>query len=111
MSGEPELGIRRGEKGMHSLNRLEDGERMRVVVREAQVRQGGEPTLDDLRDAMLAVWGTDYGLHDATGSRAGPTRRGRPRPIAPGVCCWPATPRTYMPRRADRASTPVSRTP
>ena len=62
MSGEPELGIRRDEKGMHSLNRLEDGERIRVVVREGQVHTG-EATPGDLRNAMLAVWGTDYGLH------------------------------------------------
>jgi 3-(3-hydroxy-phenyl)propionate hydroxylase len=62
MSGDPELGIRRDEKGMHSLNRLDDGDRIRVVVREAQVHTGGA-TLEDLRDAMIAVWGTDYGLH------------------------------------------------
>jgi len=65
LGAEPELGIRRDEKGLHSLNRLEDGERVRVVVREEQVR-AGEPTLAELGEAMVAVWGTDFGLHSPT---------------------------------------------
>ena len=32
MDGEPELGIRRDDKGIHSLDRLEYGDRVRVVV-------------------------------------------------------------------------------
>ena len=58
---EPELGIRRDDKGIHSLGRLEDGERVRVVVREQYAGQAGEPTLRDLSEALIAVWGTDYG--------------------------------------------------
>jgi 2-polyprenyl-6-methoxyphenol hydroxylase-like FAD-dependent oxidoreductase len=34
MGGEPELGIRRDDKGIHSLSRLEDGGRVRVNVTE-----------------------------------------------------------------------------
>src|SRR3989454_5592067 len=44
MSGEPELGIRRGDKGINGLGRLEDGKRVRVVLIEQHVRQGDEPT-------------------------------------------------------------------
>jgi len=49
------LGIRRDDKGIHSLSRLEDGERVRVVVREQHVGQTGEPTLRDLSQALIAV--------------------------------------------------------
>ena len=66
MAEKPELGIRRDEKGIHSLDRLADGERVRVVVREQHAGHTGEPTLRDLSQALIAVWGTDYGLHNAT---------------------------------------------
>jgi FAD binding domain len=65
MDEEPRWGIRRDDKGIHSLNGLEDGRRVRVVVREQHV-QTGEPTLRDLSQAIIAVWGTDYGLRHAT---------------------------------------------
>ncbi|MBO0687441.1 MAG: FAD-dependent monooxygenase, partial [Candidatus Dormibacteraeota bacterium] len=39
MTEEPELGMRRDEKGIHAVGRLEDGVRFGVVVREEQVGQ------------------------------------------------------------------------
>jgi hypothetical protein len=63
---EPDWGIRRGEKGIHALGRLENGKRVRVVLSEQHVGHGDEPTLHDLREALIAVYGTDYGLHNAT---------------------------------------------
>jgi 3-(3-hydroxy-phenyl)propionate hydroxylase len=66
MAEEPELGIHRDDKGIHAIGRLDDGERVRVVVREAQLDHTGEPTLRDLSEALIAVRGTDYGLHSAT---------------------------------------------
>ena len=65
MDGEPELGIQRDDKGIHALGRLEDG-RVRVVVREEQLGHTDEPTLEDLRELLVAVRGTDYGLRSAT---------------------------------------------
>jgi 2-polyprenyl-6-methoxyphenol hydroxylase-like FAD-dependent oxidoreductase len=65
MREEPELGIRRDEKGVYGLGRLEDG-RVRVVLREEQAQHDGEPTLRDLSRALIALYGTDYGVHDAT---------------------------------------------
>jgi hypothetical protein len=44
---------------------MEDGQRVRVVVREADLRTG-EPTLGELSQALVAVWGTDYGLRRAS---------------------------------------------
>ena len=66
MTGEPEWGIRLGEKGVNALGKLEDGKRARVVLIEPHVVQGEEPTLDNLREALSAVYGTDYGVHNVT---------------------------------------------
>jgi 3-(3-hydroxy-phenyl)propionate hydroxylase len=66
MGEEPEWGIRRDEKGIHSLNRLEDGGRVRLVVREQHVGHTGEATLPDLSRALIAVYGTDYALQNAS---------------------------------------------
>ena len=63
MSGEPEWGIRYDDKGTQALGRLEDGKRVRVVVSERYAAQTGEPTLRDLSRMLIAVWGTDYGVH------------------------------------------------
>jgi 3-(3-hydroxy-phenyl)propionate hydroxylase len=66
MTGEPALGVRRGDKGVNGLGRLEDGKRVRVVLVEQQVKHGDEPTLDELREALIAVYGTDHGVHNVT---------------------------------------------
>lgn len=63
MRDEPAIGIRHGEKGVNGIGRLEDGERVRVVLIENEVRRG-DATLEDLREALVAVYGTDYGVHD-----------------------------------------------
>ncbi len=71
---EPELGMRRDDKGMHALGREEyeirDGEvvfadegPVRVMVTEARPDPAGEPTLRDLSEALIGVYGTDYGIH------------------------------------------------
>jgi 3-(3-hydroxy-phenyl)propionate hydroxylase len=66
MAEEPELGIRHDDKGIHAIGPLDDGERFRVVVREERLDHTGEPTLRDLSEVLIAVRGTDYGLHSAT---------------------------------------------
>ena len=66
MTGDPALGIRRDERGVNALGRLEDGERVGVVLNEPRIMQGDAPTLDDLRHALIAVYGTDFGVHDVT---------------------------------------------
>jgi 3-(3-hydroxy-phenyl)propionate hydroxylase len=66
MTGQPSFGIRRSEKGINGLGKLEDGTRVRVVLIERDLVQGDEPTLDDLREALIAVYGTDYGVHNVT---------------------------------------------
>ena len=66
MTEEPPLGFRPNERGINALRRLEDGKRVGAVLNEGPVRQGEAPTLDDLREALIGVYGTDFGVHDVT---------------------------------------------
>jgi 2-polyprenyl-6-methoxyphenol hydroxylase-like FAD-dependent oxidoreductase len=63
---EPPQGVRHDEAGVHGLHRMEDGRTVRVVVTEQRIGPGGEPTLSDLSDALVAVFGTDFGIHSPT---------------------------------------------
>jgi 3-(3-hydroxy-phenyl)propionate hydroxylase len=63
----PEWGIiRHDASGVHGLTKLEDEGRVRVVVTEKHLEATCQPTLRDLSEALVAVYGTDYGLHSAT---------------------------------------------
>ncbi|MBA3416785.1 MAG: FAD-dependent monooxygenase, partial [Chloroflexia bacterium] len=62
---EPAWGMHHDEKGIHGFSRLEDGP-VRVMVTEQHVGPTGEPTLRDLSEALIAVYGTDYGIHGPT---------------------------------------------
>src|SRR5262245_51605654 len=64
MAEDPAWGIRRGEQGVNALGKLEDGKRVRVVLVEPHVGKGDEPALSDLRDALIAVYGTDFGVRN-----------------------------------------------
>ena len=74
---EPELGMRHDAVGTHGLGRVDyeirDGEvvyadsgPVRVMVTEQHVGPASEPTLGDLSEALIAVYGTDYGIHSPT---------------------------------------------
>jgi 2-polyprenyl-6-methoxyphenol hydroxylase-like FAD-dependent oxidoreductase len=63
LTGEPEWGIRHDAVGVHALSESTDGGSVRVMVTELQVGPATEPTLDELREALVAVYGTDYGIH------------------------------------------------
>jgi 3-(3-hydroxy-phenyl)propionate hydroxylase len=66
MAEEPAWGLRRDALGISSLSRLEDGRTVRVLVTEQRVGRTGEPTLRDLSEALIAVYGTDFGIHSPT---------------------------------------------
>ncbi|HEX9987909.1 MAG TPA: FAD-dependent monooxygenase [Chloroflexia bacterium] len=75
MAEEPELGIRRDALGMHALGKVEyeirdgkvvykEGGVVGVMLTEPHVvTTSSEPTLRDLREALITVYGTDYGVH------------------------------------------------
>jgi 3-(3-hydroxy-phenyl)propionate hydroxylase len=66
MTEEPPLGFRPNERGTNALRKLEDGKRVGLVLNEPHIRQGDEPTLDNLREALIAVYGTDFGVYNVT---------------------------------------------
>ena len=63
---EPPWGIRHDAAGIHALQRLEDGRTFRVIVSEQQLGPSSEPTLHELSEALTAVYGTDFGIHNPT---------------------------------------------
>ncbi|MGM9472694.1 FAD-dependent monooxygenase [Pseudarthrobacter sp. YS3] len=74
MAQEPEWGIHPDAFGIHSFGRLEyeirggevvykDEGPVGVMVTEERVGPAGEPTLKDLSEALIAVCGTDFGVH------------------------------------------------
>jgi 2-polyprenyl-6-methoxyphenol hydroxylase-like FAD-dependent oxidoreductase len=63
---EPEWGIRRDARGIHSFAKLENGGAVGVLVTEQHLDRTAEPTLRDLSEALVAVYGTDYGVHSPT---------------------------------------------
>jgi 2-polyprenyl-6-methoxyphenol hydroxylase-like FAD-dependent oxidoreductase len=76
MTEEPELGVRRTPSGTHALGKVEyevkdgavvyrPGGTVGVMLTESQVGTS-EPTVDDLREGLIAVYGTDYGIHNLT---------------------------------------------
>ncbi|CAN7306073.1 FAD-dependent monooxygenase [Caulobacter sp. LjRoot300] len=60
----PEWGMRHDAQGLHGLNPLPDGSGVGILVTESQSGQAGDPSLEDLKSALVAVYGTDYGVHD-----------------------------------------------
>jgi 3-(3-hydroxy-phenyl)propionate hydroxylase len=65
MEEEPELGFRRDGAGTHAIGRREDRDAIGVVLTERTVEHTGDPTVDELRQALVAVYGTDFGLRRA----------------------------------------------
>jgi 3-(3-hydroxy-phenyl)propionate hydroxylase len=63
---EPPKGIRQDDTGVHGLHRMEGGRMVRVIVTEQQLGPTSEPTLGELSTALIAVFGTDFGVHSPT---------------------------------------------
>ena len=67
MTAQPPFGIRRDENGTQALGPLGDGRAgVGVVVTQPYRGQPDKPAMEDLRRALTAVWGTDFGAHSPT---------------------------------------------
>jgi 3-(3-hydroxy-phenyl)propionate hydroxylase len=64
MTDEPQVGIRREGGGIGPVNPQQGGNPYRIVLKEQRVDHTSEPTLDDLRQTLVAAYGTDYGAHN-----------------------------------------------
>jgi hypothetical protein len=63
MDEKPEIGVRREGGGIGPVNREQGGGLYGVVLKEQQVEHTSEPTFQELREALIAAYGTDYGAH------------------------------------------------
>ncbi len=61
---EPPRGARRDAIGTHGLQKMGDGPMFRVIVTEQKLGPSTDPTLRDLSDALINVYGTDFGIHN-----------------------------------------------
>jgi 2-polyprenyl-6-methoxyphenol hydroxylase-like FAD-dependent oxidoreductase len=66
MVEEPKWGFHHDALGHHAIGKVEKGGSARMVLTEPQLRPDGEPTLRDVSEALIAVYGTDYGIHSPT---------------------------------------------
>jgi 3-(3-hydroxy-phenyl)propionate hydroxylase len=66
MAEEPKWGFHRDALGTHAIGRAENGGSARIVLTEQQLRLDSEPTLRDVSEALVAVYGTDFRVHSPT---------------------------------------------
>jgi len=62
LTAEPKWGVHDNAIGRHAFSKA-DGGLVGVLVTEEHVNTAGEATLGELRQALTAVWGTDFGAH------------------------------------------------
>src|SRR4051794_7528123 len=65
MDEQPEVGMRREGGGIGPVNREDGGNPFRVVLTERPANDTGDPSMEELREALVAVYGTDFGLRKA----------------------------------------------
>ena len=63
---EPELGMRREGGGIGPVNRAKGGGPFGVVLPEGHVEHTTEPTMEDLSEALVGAYGTDFGVRSPT---------------------------------------------
>ena len=66
MDEEPEIGMRPEGGGIGPVNREEGGGPYGVVLLEKEIEHASEPTMEDLSEALIGAYGTDYGVHRPT---------------------------------------------
>lgn len=63
---EPAWGMRNDAFGTHGIGKMEEPGRVRVVLTERTVQTAPDPTLSDVSEALIAIYGTDFGIHSPT---------------------------------------------
>jgi len=66
MTEQPAIGMRREGGGVGPVDPARVGGPYRVVLTQPFHDDAGEPTLSDLRGALVAAYGTDFGAHSPT---------------------------------------------
>ena len=63
---EPRWGFHQDAIGIHAIGRRVSGGPVGIVLTERQVGSASEPTLRDVSEALIASYGTDFGIHSPT---------------------------------------------
>jgi 3-(3-hydroxy-phenyl)propionate hydroxylase len=64
-AAEPKWGFHENAVGIHAIGKGEGGS-IGIVLTDPQLRLDSEPTLQEVSEALVAVYGTDYGIHSPT---------------------------------------------
>lgn len=62
-TAEPKWGFHEDAHGIHAIGRVGESGPVRVVITERQVGSSTSPTAADVSEALVAVYGTDFGMH------------------------------------------------
>jgi len=61
---EPQWGFREDGHGTHGIGKSGSDGVARMVLTERELHADGEPSLADISEALIAVYGSDFGIHD-----------------------------------------------
>lgn len=63
---QPTLGISHGPRGVYAIGPLEGDNRFRGVITERHLGSENKPVMDDVREALIAAYDTDFEVRDVT---------------------------------------------
>lgn len=63
---EPRWGIADDAHGTYALGKMEEPDRVRIVLVEHALNRGDQPRLEEVKALLVEVYGTDFGIHDPT---------------------------------------------
>ncbi len=66
MTDPPAQELRHDEAGVHAIGRTGEENQVRVVVTERQLNANDQPTLEDVSERLIEVFGTDYAIRNPT---------------------------------------------
>jgi 2-polyprenyl-6-methoxyphenol hydroxylase-like FAD-dependent oxidoreductase len=62
-SEDPKWGFHNDARGIHAIGKVEDSTLAGIVLAESPMQLGDTPSLHEVKDALVAIYGTDYGIH------------------------------------------------
>jgi 2-polyprenyl-6-methoxyphenol hydroxylase-like FAD-dependent oxidoreductase len=62
---EPAWGFREDAFGIHAVGKGDDG-KARFALTERELKSGSEPTMRELKEELVGIYGTDFGAHNPT---------------------------------------------
>lgn len=66
LAEEAPFGLHADEVGTQAMGPMGDGNKVRIVLTQRYAGQSAEPTLDELKAGLVAVYGSDFSVHNVT---------------------------------------------